>query len=37
MSENAGVWLVIPTYNEAANVEAIVAAALERLPPARRS
>jgi dolichol-phosphate mannosyltransferase len=36
VSENAGVWLVIPTYNEAANVEAIVDAALERLPPARR-
>ena len=36
MSENAGVWLVIPTYNEAANVEAIVAAALEQLPPRRR-
>jgi dolichol-phosphate mannosyltransferase len=34
--ENAGVWLVIPTYNEAANVEAIVAAALEQLPPTRR-
>jgi dolichol-phosphate mannosyltransferase len=36
VSENAGVWLVIPTYNEAANVEEIVAAALERLPPTRR-
>ena len=36
MSENTGVWLVIPTYNEAANVEAIVAAALEQLPPTRR-
>ncbi len=36
MSENAGVWLVIPTYNEAANVEAIVSAALEQLPPDRR-
>jgi dolichol-phosphate mannosyltransferase len=36
VSENAGVWLVIPTYNEAANVEAIVTAALEQLPPARR-
>jgi dolichol-phosphate mannosyltransferase len=34
--ENAGVWLVIPTYNEAANVEAIVTACLERLPAARR-
>jgi dolichol-phosphate mannosyltransferase len=36
VSENAGVWLVIPTYNEAANVEAIVSAALEKLPPDRR-
>jgi dolichol-phosphate mannosyltransferase len=32
----ASVWLVIPTYDEAAGIEAIVAAALERLPPARR-
>jgi dolichol-phosphate mannosyltransferase len=30
------VWLVIPTYNEAANVEAIVAAVRERLPANRR-
>ena len=36
MSENASVWLVIPTYNEAANVEAIVAEALEQLPASRR-
>jgi dolichol-phosphate mannosyltransferase len=36
VSENAAVWLVIPTFNEAANVEAIVAAALEQLPPTRR-
>jgi dolichol-phosphate mannosyltransferase len=36
VSENAGVWLVIPTYNEAANLEAIVGAALERLPAERR-
>jgi dolichol-phosphate mannosyltransferase len=36
VSENAAVWLVIPTYNEAQNVEAIVRAALERLPPSRR-
>jgi dolichol-phosphate mannosyltransferase len=36
VSENASVWLVIPTYNEAANLEAIVAAALERLPSERR-
>ena len=37
MSEvRARVWLVIPTYNESANVEAIVEAALESLPPSRR-
>ena len=36
MSENPGVCLIIPTYNEAANVEAIVTAALERLPEPRR-
>jgi dolichol-phosphate mannosyltransferase len=30
------VWLVIPTYNESANVEAIVEAAREVLPPSRR-
>ena len=30
------VWLVLPTYNEAANLEAIVAAALEHLPSQRR-
>lgn len=36
MSENAAVWLLIPTYNEAANLEAIVAEALEYLPPARK-
>jgi dolichol-phosphate mannosyltransferase len=34
--ENASVWLVIPTYNEAANLEAIVAETLEQLPAARR-
>jgi dolichol-phosphate mannosyltransferase len=34
--ENAGVWLVIPTYNESANVEAIVEAAREVLPASRR-
>jgi dolichol-phosphate mannosyltransferase len=34
--ENAQVWLVIPTYNESANVEAIVEAARDVLPPARR-
>jgi dolichol-phosphate mannosyltransferase len=32
----ARVWLVIPTYNESANVEAIVEAAREVLPPSRR-
>jgi dolichol-phosphate mannosyltransferase len=32
----ARVWLVIPTYNESANVEAIVEAAREELPPSRR-
>jgi dolichol-phosphate mannosyltransferase len=36
VAENASVWLVIPTYNEAANVEAIVTAVLAQLPPARR-
>ena len=36
MSAPAAVWLVIPTYDEAANVEAIVGAALENLPPRRR-
>ncbi len=30
------VWVVLPTYNEAENLEAIVEAALERLPPSRR-
>jgi len=34
--ENARVWLVIPTYNESANVEAIVKAVREALPPSRR-
>jgi dolichol-phosphate mannosyltransferase len=33
---NARVWLVIPTYNESANVEAIVEAVREELPPSRR-
>ncbi len=32
----AETWLVIPTYDEADNIEAIVSAALERLPPSRR-
>jgi len=31
--ENARVWLVIPTYNESANVEAIVEASRDVLPP----
>ena len=35
MPENARVWLVIPTYNESANVEAIVEAARDVLPPSR--
>jgi dolichol-phosphate mannosyltransferase len=30
------VWLVLPTYNEAENVEVIAKAALENLPPDRR-
>jgi dolichol-phosphate mannosyltransferase len=36
MPDSARVWLVIPTYNEAANVERIVTAALEQLPADRR-
>jgi dolichol-phosphate mannosyltransferase len=32
----AEVWLVIPTYDEASNLEAIVAAALAQLPASRR-
>jgi dolichol-phosphate mannosyltransferase len=36
MGAAAAVWLVIPTYNEAENIRAIVAAALARLPPSRR-
>ena len=36
MPENPRVWLVIPTYNESANVEAIVEAAREVLTPSRR-
>jgi glycosyltransferase involved in cell wall biosynthesis len=30
------VWLVLPTYNEAENLEAIVTAALENLPEGAR-
>src|ERR671923_1497325 len=30
------VWLVLPTYNEASNLEPVVAAARERLPERRR-
>ena len=36
MAENPRIWLVIPTYNESANVEAIVEAAREELPGSRR-
>ena len=36
MPVNARVWLLLPTYDEAANLEAIVAAARDRLPPDRR-
>ena len=36
MSDPPNVWLVIPTYDEAANLEAIVAAALASLPEQRR-
>ena len=35
MEDGARVWLVIPTYDEAENVEAITEAALERLPESR--
>ncbi len=35
-SESGPVWLVLPTYNEADNLEAIAAAILERLPRDRR-
>ncbi len=30
------VWVILPTYNEAENLERIVAAVLEQLPPSRR-
>jgi dolichol-phosphate mannosyltransferase len=36
MPADARTWLVLPTYNEADNIDAIVAAALERLPGDRR-
>jgi dolichol-phosphate mannosyltransferase len=36
MTERAQTWLVIPTYNEAANVAAIAEAALAELPEPRR-
>jgi dolichol-phosphate mannosyltransferase len=36
MSGDGVVWLILPTYNEASNLEAIVAAASEQLPEARR-
>ena len=36
MADSPATWLVIPTYNEAANVEAIAAAALAELPDPRR-
>jgi dolichol-phosphate mannosyltransferase len=34
--EPARVWLILPTYNEAENIEAFVAAVRERLPASRR-
>ena len=36
MPGSGGVWLVLPTYNEAATIEAIVSAVRERLPAERR-
>ena len=36
MADEGGVWLVLPTYNEAANLEAITEAALEALPEGSR-
>ena len=36
MTANRPVWLVLPTYDEAANLEAVVAAAREHLPAERR-
>ena len=36
MSAPAGVWLVLPTYDEAENLEAIVSAIRDQLPAGRR-
>jgi dolichol-phosphate mannosyltransferase len=36
MATAADVWLVVPTYEEAENIEALVAAVRERLPASRR-
>ncbi len=36
MPATPAVWLVLPTYDEAENIEAIVAAARGELPPARQ-
>jgi dolichol-phosphate mannosyltransferase len=36
MSGDGGVWLVLPTYNEASNLEAMVGAARAQLPERRR-
>ena len=36
MPASPGLWLVIPTYNEAENIEGLVAAAAEALPAERR-
>jgi dolichol-phosphate mannosyltransferase len=36
VSASSGIWLILPTYNEADNVEAIIAAACERLPEGSR-
>jgi dolichol-phosphate mannosyltransferase len=33
---DAAVWLILPTYNEAANIESLVAAVREKLPGSRR-
>jgi dolichol-phosphate mannosyltransferase len=35
-STRGAAWLILPTYNEAENLEAIVAASLAQLPPAAR-